>query len=76
MHDKHFFVLLVELLALDRLYIETESNGDSEIADIRWKILAFIMSLPGEVISALKKLPKKFLLISTALYALVKVFIY
>lgn len=63
----------VSVPALEKLYDENEAEGDENIGEIRWKLLAFIMSFPDKVISALKQLPKDYLLIGTTLYTLVKV---
>ncbi|XP_031638346.1 uncharacterized protein LOC116350635 [Contarinia nasturtii] len=54
---------------LDDLYLQIDSVDNMEI---RWKILAFIMSLSENTISAIKILPTAFRLISTTLFALVK----
>lgn len=57
--------------ALDTIYT---SNVASDAAlDIQWKLLAFIMSLEDDVISAIKAVPSEFQVICTALYAMVKV---
>ncbi|XP_055309991.1 uncharacterized protein LOC129573501 isoform X2 [Sitodiplosis mosellana] len=61
-----------QLPPLDQLYIQTDTVDDRENTEIRWKILSFIMSLSNQVILALKNLPKNYLVICTALYALVK----
>lgn len=65
------YIFLVTVLPLDQLY--ADANNDSDIVEMRWKILAFIMSLSDKNIQAIKKLPKNFALVSVTLYALVKV---
>ncbi|XP_031628378.1 constitutive coactivator of PPAR-gamma-like protein 1 [Contarinia nasturtii] len=57
---------------IDDLYVENEELDDIAIIEIRWKLFGWIMSFSEEVISTIKKLPQKYLLISTILYALVK----
>lgn len=56
---------------LDALYVET--GDDTKIIETKWQLLGWIMSLSEDVISAIKHIPKDFLIISTILYALVKV---
>ncbi|XP_055310152.1 uncharacterized protein LOC129573547 [Sitodiplosis mosellana] len=58
------------LPSLEELYVGTDD--DSKIIDIKWKLLAWIMSLSEDVISLIKNLPKDYVLISTILFALVK----
>ncbi|XP_055306558.1 uncharacterized protein LOC129570859 [Sitodiplosis mosellana] len=55
---------------LDQLY--AKANDDSDILEMRWKILAFIMTLPDDIILAIKKLSKDLTLVCVTLYALVK----
>lgn len=65
-YSKIFFFprnISVSVPALEKLYDENEAKGDENIGEIRWKLLAFIMSFPDKVISALKQLPKDYLLI-------------
>lgn len=59
--------------SLADLYLENESDNGTEFTEVKWKIVAWIMSLPVDVISALKELPKEDVLISTILYVLVQV---
>lgn len=58
---------------LDQLYLKDENKDKTDIIEVKWKILAFIMSLNDGVIAKMKKLPKEYLLISAILYSLVKV---
>lgn len=66
----HFLQILVDIPTLDRLYLGEDDEG---MIEIKWKIFGWITSLSDEVISTMRKLPKKFLLICAILYALVKV---
>lgn len=52
-----------------------ETGDDTEIIEIKWKILGWIMSLTDDVISRIKKLPKDYMLIGTIVYTLVEVVI-
>lgn len=58
-----YSILSVRVPPLDELYSELD-----DINEIRW-----IVSFDDVTIAAIRQLPKKFLLISTTLYALVKV---
>lgn len=66
----YFHEISVKVPPLDQLYLGKE---DEKMLEIKWKIFGWIMSLSDDVISAMKKLPKNFLLICAILYALVKV---
>lgn len=68
----HIFLgnISVEVPALDELYL---GKNDEKMVEIKWKLFGWITSFSDEVISTMKNLPKKFLLISAILYALVKV---
>lgn len=70
-NERHIYFISVDVPPLDQLYDETRE--DATFDDIKWKLLAWIMSFSAEVISLVKKLPKNFLLISNTLLALVKV---
>lgn len=58
----------VQVPALDTIYSEKAVSSD-----IQWKLLAFIMSLDDDIISAIKAIPSEFRVICMTLYALVKV---
>ncbi|XP_055323806.1 uncharacterized protein LOC129578759 [Sitodiplosis mosellana] len=53
---------------LESLYLDNVS----EITEINWKMLGWIMSLSDTEVSLVRNLPKDFLIISTTLYVLVK----
>lgn len=63
----------VSVPPLEHLYIDNEISIGSGIIENRWRILSWIMSMSDEMMAAIKKLPKDFLLIATTLYVLVKV---
>ncbi|XP_031632710.1 uncharacterized protein LOC116346671 [Contarinia nasturtii] len=47
-------------------------EGNNEIIATKWKLLAFIMKLSDDEVTAIKGLPKEFILISTIVFILVK----
>lgn len=68
--DENYYLISVEIPQLEQLYL---GSNDHEMIETKWKIFRWIMSLSDDVITAMKKLPKKFLLICASLYALVRV---
>lgn len=65
-----FIIATVRVPPLNELYLET---NDVDRLNERWNLFGWIMSFDDEVIAAIQRLPKKYLLTSTTLYALVKV---
>lgn len=61
-------IFSVQVPALDTIYTQDPAG-----TDIQWKLLAFIMSLKEDVITAIKAVPSEFQVISTTLYAMVTV---
>lgn len=57
---------------MDVLYSEAAETMEN-LNEIRWKLFGWIMAFNDEIVSAIKRLPKKFLLIGATLYTLVKV---
>ncbi|XP_031632736.1 uncharacterized protein LOC116346688 [Contarinia nasturtii] len=47
-------------------------EGNNEIIATKWKLLAFIMKLSDDEVTAIKRLAKEFILISTTVFILVK----